>query len=469
MKIDQKIHTQIRLQNLLFALLFLTVVGLAAWLSTRYSTQFDWTAGGRNTLSEASGKVLDLLQEPVTVTSYTRENNRTLREQISDLLGRYSRRNKNISLVFVNPDTEPDKARDMGISLDGEMAISYQGRSEKVQDFTEAAVTNALQRLASAKEQHVLFLEGHGERSPLGHANFDLGQFGEELKRKGINIALLNLAKEPQIPANTTVLAIAGPQTKLLPGETAILQDYVKKGGNLLWLAEPGDLHGLQPLAEQLGLNFLPGTVVDASTQLLGISDPTFALVVDYSHHPVTTEFKDMTLFPVAAALQSGKDGEYRYSAILRTLARSWTETGPLKGDIRYNADSGDKEGPLNIGYAIVRELKPVLSEVEGPAESNAAKADGKPGEQRILVVGDGDFLSNTYLGNGGNLNLGLNMVQWLSHNDQLINIPAKAAQDVSLNLSQAASAVIGVSFLVLIPALLLGSGAFIWFRRRGR
>ncbi|WP_422614661.1 Gldg family protein [Methylogaea oryzae] len=197
-----------------------------------------------------------------------------------------------------------------------------------------------------------MFLEGHGERSPLGQANFDLGQFGQELKRKGVNLALLNLAKTPDIPANTTALVIAGPRANLLPGEVGLIQDYVKKGGNLLWLADPGDQHGLQALAEQLNLTFLPGTVVDASTQLFGIDDPTFALVAEYVHHPITADFKELTLFPVAAALQSGKDADFHATAVLRTLARSWTEIGPLKGDIRFNADSGEKEGPLTIGYA---------------------------------------------------------------------------------------------------------------------
>ncbi len=221
-----------------------------------------------------------------------------------------------------------------------------------MQDFNEAAVTNALQRLAQSKEQNLVFLEGHGERSPLGQANFDLGQFGQELKRKGVNLALLNLAKTPDIPANTTALVIAGPRANLLPGEVGLIQDYVKKGGNLLWLADPGDQHGLQALAEQLNLTFLPGTVVDASTQLFGIDDPTFALVAEYVHHPITADFKELTLFPVAAALQSGKDADFHATAVLRTLARSWTEIGPLKGDIRFNADSGEKEGPLTIGYA---------------------------------------------------------------------------------------------------------------------
>lgn len=488
MKITQKIHTQIRLQNLLFTVLFLGAVGLAGWLSTRYSAQSDWTASGRNTLSEASVKVLDLVKEPVTVTSYARENNKTLREQITDLVARYSRFNKNVGLAFVNPDTHPDKTREMGISLDGEMVVATQGRSEKVQEFTESALTNALQRLLQAQDQNLVFLEGHGEPSPLGQANFDFGQFGAELQRKGVHAVQLNLAKTPDIPANTNALVIAGPQTNLLPGEVALIQDYVKKGGNLLWLAEPGDLHGLQPLGEQLGVKFLPGTVVDASTQALGINDPTFALVVEYPYHPVTRDFQSMTLFPVASALETAKDGELRYTALLRTLARSWTETGPVEGEIRFNADSGEKEGPLTLGVAVTREIKTEaatptaagvekpagqVSTAEPPAKQGAEAASDKPAEkareQRIVVVGDGDFLSNTYLGNGGNLNLGLNLVQWLSHNDALINIPAKTAGDTTLELSQIASGLIGVGFLLLLPALLIGTGGWIWFRRRGR
>lgn len=473
MKIDQKIHTQIRLQNLLFTVLFLGAVGLAGWLSTRYTAQFDWTANARNTLSEASIKVLQLVKEPVSITSYARENNKTLREQVTDLIGRYRRVNKNVSLSFVNPDTQPDKTREMGITLDGEMVVAYGGRSEKVQEFTESALTNALQRLLQASEQHLAFLEGHGERSPLGQANFDLGQFGEELKRKGVHAVPLNLAKTPDIPDNLNALVVAGPQTNLLPGEVALIQDYVTKGGNLLWLADPGDLHGLQPLAEQLGVKFLPGTVVDASTQVLGIADPTFALVAEYPYHPVTRDFQSMTLFPMAAALETPKDAEFRYTALLKTLARSWTETGAISGEIRYDADSGEREGPLTLGVAVTRDIQPEGQDAAPSDDKKMAEpgkeTEPKPREQRVVVIGDGDFLSNTYLGNGGNLNLGLNLVQWLGHNDAFINIPAKAAGDTMLELSNSASLIISVGFLFLLPALLVGTGGWIWFRRRGR
>ena len=82
-------------------------------------------------------------------------------------------------------------------------------------------------------------------------------------------------------------------------------------------------------------------------------------------------------------------------------------------------------------------------------------------------MVGDGDFLSNTYVGNGGNLNLGLNMVNWLARDDQFISIPAKAASDLDLHLSATAQAMIAFGFLLVIPLLLAGTGTLVWLRRR--
>jgi ABC-type uncharacterized transport system involved in gliding motility auxiliary subunit len=518
MKINRKTHLELRLQNLLFSLLFLAAVGLLGWLSTRYSAQSDWTNSHRYTLSEGSRKLLDLLKGPVTVTAYARENPQ-IRERIADQVGRYSRYKQDLSLAFVNPDTQPDKVRELGIAIDGELVVEYQGRTEKVQEAGEAALTNALQRLATAEERHVVFLEGHGERSPVGQANHDLGQFGDELERKGVVVSLLNLAATPQIPDNTDVLVLAGPRADLLPGEAKQIEAYVKKGGNLLWLADPGDLHGLAALAGQLGVKFLPGTVVDASTQLLGIDDPTFALVAEYPPPPITLGFQEVALFPSAAAIDAQAEGEFEREPLLETLSRSWTETGAIEGKLQFEPDQGERQGPLTIGYALTRLVAPDKPAEPGKAapdqkaepgqaatlpapeqkatpgkapaapapdqkaepgkESNvpapdqragsAEKTKAQPFTQRVVVVGDGDFLSNAFLGNGGNLDLGVNIVQWLGRSDDLINIPAKVAPDSKLDLTPLASASIAAGFLFILPLVLFGTGAFIWFKRRRR
>ena len=274
MKMDAKLHRRIRIHNLIFTLLFLVLIGLLAWLSTRYSLQMDWTTNARNTLSTSSQQVLDSIDEKITVTAYARDS-KILRDKIGDFIGRYSRYQPNLEFHFVNPDTEPEIVKQLGITVDGELIIEINGRIENVRRLSESAITNALYRIAQSREHWVMFLSGHGERSPSGEKNHDIGQFGAELKRKGLKIHRLNLALTPNIPDNASLLVIASPLVDLLPGEVSIIEQYVQNGGNLFWLHDPGKLQGLEPLAKLLGIEFLPGTVVEAESQAAGINNPS--------------------------------------------------------------------------------------------------------------------------------------------------------------------------------------------------
>jgi LPXTG-motif cell wall-anchored protein len=116
------------------------------------------------------------------------------------------------------------------------------------------------------------------------------------------------------------------------------------------------------------------------------------------------------------------------------------------------DGNDGEISGPLDFGFAMTR-LSP------------------RPGarEQRVVVIGDGDFLSNSYLGNGGNRDFGTRIFDWLLTDDALIEIPEAAAQDRAIKLSDAALAAVSFGFLLGLPILLAGSGLWIWRRRRRR
>jgi ABC-type uncharacterized transport system involved in gliding motility auxiliary subunit len=263
---------------------------------------------------------------------------------------------------------------------------------------------------------------------------------------------------ETVIPSNTHLLVIAGPQVDLLPGEVRQILNFIEAGGNLWWLAEPGEERGLAPLAEALGIEFLPGMVVDASTQLFGIQDPAIVVIPDYPLHPATQGLKAISLFPHTTGLQAWETGSWQTDPLLTTLERTWTETSELVGDIGYDADSDERAGPLDIAISLTRN-----------ARGETAEESDAPREQRIIVVGDGDFLSNAYIGNAGNLKLGLNMAHWLSHDDAFINILPRAASDQQLQLSQMQQAIIAFGFLIVLPLLLMIIGLVIWLRRRRR
>ena len=452
MRVTKKSRRLVRLQNTAFVLLFLLAVGMLAWLSTQYNYQADWTANARNSLSDASVELLQGIDGEVRVQVFTADVG-PMRQRIADLIARYQRYKADVSLEFVNPDLEPELVRKLGISREGELRLYYQGRQEKVLAWDEQSIVNALQRLTRSDERWLVFVEGHGERSPFGEANHDLGVWAQELEAKGFRLQAINLATQAVIPDNTSVLVIAGPQVNFLPGEVAMIEAYVERGGNLLWLADPDGLYGLEAIADQLGIVLVPGVIVDPTAQVFAIDDPTFAIVGDYGIHPLTRGFDVLTIFPRAAGVSAEPQGDWRADGFLVTTERGWSETGVLAGEIAFD-DREDVAGPLTIGVSLTRELM------------NAAGDDASH-QQRVVVVGDGDFISSAYLGNGGNLELGMNMVNWLSRDDQLISIPVKTALDSSLNLSRTQSIVIGFGFLLVLPLLLLAGGLSVWLKRR--
>ena len=442
MKISRASRRQLQLQNLIFVIGVLAVAGLLGWLSTRYNLEADWTSNGRNSLSVDSRQLLDQMEGPIHITAFARETPE-LREHIRDLVARYQRHKPDVELRFVNPDAEPERVRELGITLDGELLIAYDGRSEKIQSLSEQSLTNALLRIARPDSRRVVFLAGHGERLPQGQANHDFGQFGRLLTDKGIHVETLKLAETGSIPEDTSLLVIADPRNSLLPGEVAMINRYLKNGGNLLWLIEPGTLAGLGPVAETLGVEPLPGTVVDATTQLFGIDNPAFAIIPDYPLHEITRGMEGkITLFPQACALEVSAPEGWQAQPLLTTLDRAWTELGPIEGTIRFDQDSDERMGPLDIGYLFTRE--------QGEEEDAT--------RQRVAVICDADFLSNTYLGNAGNIDLGLALFNWLNHDDRFIAITARTASDTQLELGKVAQAVIGFGFLFVLPLLLLAA-----------
>ncbi|HEX2668652.1 MAG TPA: GldG family protein [Gammaproteobacteria bacterium] len=448
MQVTSHSRRRVLAQNLLSTLLVLVVAGLLAWLSNQYVYRADWTYGHRNSLSPASVKLLEALKEPLTVTAYARAES-PFRDALKRFIRNYETVKPDVALTFVDPDREPEAARRAGITRDGQVVLQYAGRSEKLEQVTEAEMGDALQRLARSSERYVVFLSGDGERSPTGEHNFDLGDFGKQLEAKGFKVQSLNLAANPGVPQNTSVLVIAGPQAQVVPGMVRIIRDYVKRGGNLLWLGDPGPLYGFEPLASDLGLHFGAGTLVDPDTQLFGIDDPKVIMVPKYpAESAVAHGLSTITAFPDVTSVSVDKAKGWEEDPFLQSLPRSWLESGKLAGSVAYDPKT-DTLGPLTIGLALTRMVG--------------------DHEQRVMITGDGDFLSNQYLGTAGNLDLGLDMFNWASHDDAFIDINPRPAPDLTLGLTPTAQGMIGLVFLFLLPVLFLSAGLGVWLRRRRR
>ncbi len=440
--------------NSLFTLgLILLLFALLGWFSSQYRTQYDWTRASRHTLAEASVALLAQLPETLRISSYSREDPE-LRRVLRRFVARYQRHKQNIRLEFINPDSAPDEVRNLGIRSDGELILRYQGRVEHVRRLREQDFSNALQRLLQRREYWLAFVEGHGEASLLGDRDYDYGAWADQLVAKGFQVQPLNLMVTRVIPDNTSVLVLGHGHTEYLPVEVELLADYLQRGGNLLWLLDPSTKPKPFTLTDLLGIWVEPGAIVDPAMESPAVLqiDPT-----RYPAHPVLKGLA-ATVFPTVAFLQHQTlPGSLDWDAqpLLLSPDRTWNETEALEHPAALDPH-GDAAGPLSFGISLERTL---------------TGTEGRPGKsQRVIIIGDDDFLSNAFLGNGGNLDLGMRIVHWLNQEEDLLRIPARTASDIGAELlSPRSLALRGLFFLFLSPVLLVSAGLFIHLRRKRR
>ena len=438
---------QLLVQNGVFVVLLVALVALAAYVAQEFRVERDLTRNARNTLSQQTKDMLAKLSGPVKVTVYAmRQDVRgDLRKQAQDFFAPYQRVKPDLAVTFIDPREEPKLAQAAGIRVNGESVIDYNERSEHLTDYNEQSFVNTLLRLSRASERIVMALEGHGERRLSGIANHDLGEFGRQLAAKGFKTNSLNLAVAQEVPANVSALLIASPQVDLQPPEVQKIKQYVQKGGNLMWLVDPEPLHGLQPLAETLGIVLGPGTVVDPDAARFNAS-PAIAIAAAYGRHPITDGFQLNTIFPFARQVGVIEGGDWRATRLIDVAPRGWLEMGKLDAKLSFDK-SRDVPGPVTIAVALERRV--------------GDRA------QRVVVVGNGNFLANQFLGNGGNLDLGVNAMNWLAGDDALIAIQPRPTIDASLELGRGAQYLILFGFLIFLPLAFAGTGIAIWWRRR--
>jgi ABC-type uncharacterized transport system involved in gliding motility auxiliary subunit len=446
----RRLRIQLALQGWLFFALTLALVMLLAFVARDYRREWDVTRSARNTLAQPTLDVLRQLEGPLTVTAFAVAQDASganVHKTIEERLRPYRRAKPDLELKFVDPREQPKQAEAAGIRTRNELVIEYRKRSEHLPlgEFSEQAFANVLMRLIRGSDSLVLALEGHGERKLDGIANHDLGEFGRQLQQKGLKLNTVNLALAQAVPANAALLVIASPQTDVQPAEVEKIVRYLDAGGNLLWLLDPEPLRGLQPLAEMLGLVLTPGTVVDFALRPRS-GPPVFAVATSYGQHPITAAFRYNTMFPNARQIGLSESEDWRITPLIEVAQRGWVEMSPLDEKPTFDR-ARDLPGPVTIAAAFER-----------------AVGDK---QQRVVVVGNGAFVSNTYFGNAGNLQLGIAMVNWLAAADDLIAIDPRPAADARIEIDQMTLYLIAFSFLVALPLAFVLTGVLVWWRRR--
>ena len=392
--------------------LFWCLVALTLYLLLKqFPYIIDLTQNKQHTLSDTTVSLLQKIKSPIQLTLFSDNSDKLLATQTL------------VQLYQQHHTVDFNKKRPTGAD---KLVVTIDNKNQEIslltQDLDESNLTKAIFETYRKENQWVAFLQGHGEPSPFGEDKASLGWFAQALKNQGLKIQALPLYETQVIPDNTQLLVIANPKTELLPKELELIRDYIQQGHNLLWLSGPDETPSLTPLLTSFGLKKLPGTVVDVHGHKMGTPHPAITIIDKYPHHEATQAINELTAFPWTAAFKllpahTAAPSPWQSTAILNTHPKTWTEKGPLSGEIEYNREKGEIPGPLSIGFVL-----------------NQAKKE--EGTQKIVIVGTAKFLSNAAIANYGNLSLGMMLANWLSSDETLLNIPYPAIKDLSLQLS---------------------------------
>jgi ABC-type uncharacterized transport system involved in gliding motility auxiliary subunit len=457
MNTNRKLRLQLMMQNSFFVLLFLALVFLIGFISRDYHVSRDFTQANRNTLTEGSINILKQMKGPIHIKIFASKDDKSkgqeYRKAYADFVARYQRSKQDISMEFIDPAENPKLVQDEGIKADGEFVVEFNKRTEHIlPPFVEQDMTNLLVRLSRSNAKPIMYLDAHGERNLMGIKNHDLGEFGKQLEKKGFKLANPDLMVAQSVPANGAMLIIASPAVNVTEVEAKKIKTYLEAGGNLLWLLDDNNYHGLESVAEYLGVEVKPGMVIDQSSVQYG-ADPTAAFMSQYGEHAITKTFALRTVFPEARMVDAKASYEngWKVARLVDVAQNGWLETGNVQGSYSFN-DKEDIAGPINIAVALERTY-------------------GKRG-QRVVVVGNANFLSNTFVANEGNLDLGVNMVNWLAGDDDLITIQPKPLKDSNVVIPSdpfnvAFAWLVYFGFQMILPAILLIVGIVTWWKRR--
>ena len=100
-----------------------------------------------------------------------------------------------------------------------------------------------------------------------------------------------------------------------------------------------------------------------------------------------------------------------------------------------------------------------------------AAAAGQMPGQDskpfRAVVIGDGDFASNSFFPYMANSDLALSMIRWLVGEEANTAVASRIPVPPMILLTQAQMRAVFLILEVLLPLLVVVAGGVVWWRRR--
>jgi ABC-type uncharacterized transport system involved in gliding motility auxiliary subunit len=455
-------------------LVALGIVVAVNYLASRENKRWDLTSAREYTLSDQTQKVLSKLDAPLNMIVFARQ---TEFDRYRLTLKEYAYLSKNVSVEYVDPDRNPDRTKQYQIQTYGTILLAYKTRTERVMSDSEQDLANGIIKVVTGEQKKVCFVEGHDERDTASTDPAGYSTVAAAIARDNYSVDKVNLAQRPDVPADASVVVVAGPKDDFLAPEVDALRRYLQKGGKLLLLLDPPEkadsppLTNLVALAHEWGIAVNNDIVVDTSGmgQFFGTGPLVPLAGPPYPTFPITERFRLNTAFPLARSVTPATGGVNGHNAqpFVQTSADSWATDAQraLKANKIEIKQDADKQGPIPVAAAV----SAPVDQKAGVEPANQNQGAEKPkAEIRVAVVGDSDFVANNYIAvTRGNSNLFMNTINWLAQQENLISIRPREPEDRRLTITTTQQRNLMLLSLLVIPALIFASGVYTWWRRR--
>jgi len=476
--------------------LVLAVAVMVNFLGAKFYHRFYLNEQKRVTLSSRTLNVLHSLTNHVEVTLYyDTHDQENFYGDIVDLLNAYRDVNKNISLRTVDyvrdaaaamkvkeqfnlpgsiatPNAPPAKdliifaSGDRHFYVPGELIVGIQTSlmgpddpkfdpNEKRQQWMrkpvnfngEVMFTSKLLSLSHAQPLQAYYLKGHNEPSLNDTENGGYQKFALQLAQNDIVLKNLELSGETDIPADCSLLVIAGPVSKIYEPDLQKIDRYLTEGGKLMALfnffsrRQPT---GLESVLQRRGVDILPDYVNDQASS----GSDRFVIVRNFNDktfvNPLTELALEMALpRPVVMIPGERPAGAPQIDALV----------------------SSSEASTLADNHSIAPRSYPLITAIE---QKPVAGVTSPRGNMRILVAGDSFFLDNELieaLANRDFLNYAAN---WLCDRDQLLNgIGPRPVTQFRLSVTQHQMKQLRWLLLGAMPGGVLVLGWLVWLVRR--
>jgi ABC-type uncharacterized transport system involved in gliding motility auxiliary subunit len=440
----------------IYILVVLAAVVIVNVLSDRFNKSYDATSNKRYSLSAQTSKIVKGLKQNATITYF---NQSTRFREGKDLLDEYANLSPKVRVEYVDPDKNPQAAREAGIRSFGSAVVQVGAKKEEAKSMSEEGITGAFIRDLKSTTRTVCFVSGSGEHLIDDTDRGGLSRFKDLLAKDNYESKTISLLQRAEVPNDCTTLVVAGPTRNYEQPEVDAIRKYVEGGGRALLMldaplkagrSEIADNEALASVLQSWGVTLNKDLILDLNPigQIVGLG-PQVALVTSYESQPIVSEMKGTaTGFPLSRSLEVKSADKTSVQKLFDSSSTSLATSNLSSPAVKVN-DPKNKKGPLTIAAA-------------GTYNTGKENSQG-----RFVVVGSSSWVSNGFINFNGNNDLALNAINWLSSDEDLISIRPKEREDRRIMMTRAQLSWVRATSQFLLPAIVVVAGIGVWWKRR--